>query len=120
MQSTKWNLTTKIIIYRYEDYKNPRIALYITLFRTFLLEVIVVGVLITFWLTHSEEDVSTLFCLEVYFVSHLFSLFIDFIFYLLAMLGNILRSRNISFNCVRFCFLCCIGCVFGFITICCA
>lgn len=45
-------------IFRCEDYKDPRTALNITLIRTFLLELVVVGVLITFWLSHSGDEVS--------------------------------------------------------------
>lgn len=40
---------------RYEDYRNPRTALYVTLLRTFLLNIVVIGTTATFWLKHSDE-----------------------------------------------------------------
>lgn len=49
------------INFRYEDYKNPRAALYITLARTFLLSTIIMGVLLAFWIVNTSEDVSAIF-----------------------------------------------------------
>ena len=43
------------IFLRYEDYHNPRTALYVTLLRTFLLNVVIIGTLTVFWLTHPQE-----------------------------------------------------------------
>lgn len=35
--------------FRYEDYKSPRTALYMNLLRLFLLTLVVIGILITYW-----------------------------------------------------------------------
>ncbi|XP_026286527.1 transmembrane channel-like protein 5 isoform X1 [Frankliniella occidentalis] len=53
-------------IVRYEDYKNPRTALFVTLLRTFLLNIIVIGTTAVFWLTHSQECWETALGQEVY------------------------------------------------------
>ncbi|XP_067006643.2 transmembrane channel-like protein 5 isoform X1 [Anabrus simplex] len=41
---------------RFEEYRNPRTALYVTLLRTFCLEVVIVGVLVTFWLQEKNDS----------------------------------------------------------------
>lgn len=41
-----------------EEYKSRRTALHINLFRNFLLEVVVIGVLVGFWLTRASTNVS--------------------------------------------------------------
>lgn len=43
---------------RFEDYSSPRTTLYVSLARTFLLEIVVIGVLLVFWLKNSTEQVS--------------------------------------------------------------
>ncbi|KAK4874902.1 hypothetical protein RN001_014262 [Aquatica leii] len=64
-------------IVQYEDYKNPRAALYITLLRTFLLKVVVVGVFIAFWLVHSRNEN----CWETSIGQHIYRLILfDFVF----------------------------------------
>lgn len=45
-------------IVKYEDYKNPKTTLYVSLMRTFLLEVVVVGVLLGYWLENKQDIVS--------------------------------------------------------------
>ncbi|XP_066141953.1 transmembrane channel-like protein 7 [Euwallacea fornicatus] len=42
-------------IVRYEDYKNPKISIYFTLARTFLLGVTCIGVLIAYWLKNVRD-----------------------------------------------------------------
>ncbi|GJQ73707.1 hypothetical protein Trydic_g14042 [Trypoxylus dichotomus] len=44
------------IIGSYEGYKSPRLMVIVTFLRTLLLETVVVGILIVFWLTHSGEQ----------------------------------------------------------------
>lgn len=67
-------------IVRYEDYRNPRTALYVTLLRTFLLNIVVIGTTATFWLTHSDE------CWETALGQEVYRLFItDFIISVLLM-----------------------------------
>lgn len=41
-----------------EDYKSPRTALHINLLRNFLLEIVIVGVMLAFWLTKTNSGVS--------------------------------------------------------------
>lgn len=41
-----------------EDYKSARFSLHITLIRNYMLELVIVGVLMVFWLTKSGTDVS--------------------------------------------------------------
>ncbi|XP_034249055.1 transmembrane channel-like protein 5 isoform X2 [Thrips palmi] len=67
-------------IVRYEDYRNPRTALYVTLLRTFILNIVVIGTTATFWLTHSDE------CWETALGQEVYRLFItDFIISVLLM-----------------------------------
>ncbi|KAF5294394.1 hypothetical protein FQR65_LT10759 [Abscondita terminalis] len=64
-------------IVEYEDYKNPRVTLYITLLRTFLLKVVVVGVFLAFWLIHSRNEN----CWETSIGQHIYRLILfDFVF----------------------------------------
>lgn len=44
-------------IVKYEDYKNPRAALYIILARTFLLGTVIIGVLLVQWIRKASSDV---------------------------------------------------------------
>lgn len=41
-----------------EDYKSARLSLHITLIRNYMLELVIVGVLMVFWLTKSNTEVS--------------------------------------------------------------
>ncbi|XP_033608829.1 transmembrane channel-like protein 5 isoform X2 [Cryptotermes secundus] len=41
---------------RLEDYSNPRTALFVTLTRTFLMEMVVIGVVVAFWLTFKKNS----------------------------------------------------------------
>ncbi|CAG2061618.1 unnamed protein product [Timema podura] len=43
-------------IVRYENYSNPRTSLFVTLLRTYFLEIVVVGVLMAFWLKRSQDE----------------------------------------------------------------
>jgi hypothetical protein len=64
-------------IAKYEDYNNPRTAIYITLFRTFLLGSVIVGVILTFWLKESGN----INCWENRIASEIYRLILfDFIF----------------------------------------
>nr|CAD7443852.1 unnamed protein product [Timema bartmani] len=40
----------------YENYSNPRTSLFVTLLRTYFLEIVVVGVLMAFWLKRSQDE----------------------------------------------------------------
>ncbi|XP_050297995.1 transmembrane channel-like protein 3 isoform X2 [Anthonomus grandis grandis] len=42
-------------VVRYEDYKSPKVSLYLTLARTFLLGAVTVGVLVTYWLKNDKS-----------------------------------------------------------------
>ncbi|KAK3928453.1 Transmembrane channel-like protein 5 [Frankliniella fusca] len=53
-------------VVRFEDYRNPRTALFVTLLRTFLLNIIVIGTIAVFWLTHPQECWETALGQEVY------------------------------------------------------
>ncbi|XP_063917385.1 transmembrane channel-like protein 3 isoform X2 [Zophobas morio] len=55
-------------ISKHEDYKNPRITLYITLGRTYLLGAVILGTILAFWLIHAEGKNcwETLLAAEVY------------------------------------------------------
>ncbi|KAB0793664.1 hypothetical protein PPYR_13284 [Photinus pyralis] len=64
-------------IVRYEDYKHPRAALYVTLLRTFLLKVVLVGTFLGFWLKQSTKQK----CWETAIGQHIFRLILfDFFF----------------------------------------
>ncbi|KAK5640704.1 hypothetical protein RI129_009251 [Pyrocoelia pectoralis] len=64
-------------IVHYEDYKHPRAALYITLLRTFLLKIVLVGTFLGFWLKHSTKQK----CWETAIGQHIFRLILfDFFF----------------------------------------
>jgi hypothetical protein len=39
-----------------EDYTNPRTALFVTLTRTFLMGIVVIGVVVAFWLTFKQNS----------------------------------------------------------------
>lgn len=41
-----------------EDYKSARLSLHITLIRNYMLELVIVGVLMVFWLIESSTEVS--------------------------------------------------------------
>jgi hypothetical protein len=50
-----------LLLCRLEDYGNPRTALFVTLIRTFLMEMVVIGVVAAFWLTFKKNsEVSSL------------------------------------------------------------
>ncbi|KAI4456234.1 transmembrane channel-related [Holotrichia oblita] len=44
------------LIGSYEGYKSPRVRVIVTFLRTLLLEIVIVGILTVFWLTHSENQ----------------------------------------------------------------
>ncbi|KAK9730056.1 TMC domain [Popillia japonica] len=44
------------LIGSYEGYKSPRVRVIVTFLRTLLLEIVIVGILTVFWLTHSEKQ----------------------------------------------------------------
>lgn len=45
-----------VLLCRLEDYSNPRTALFVTLTRTFLMEMVVIGVVVAFWLTFKKNS----------------------------------------------------------------
>jgi hypothetical protein len=46
---------------RLENYSNPRTVLFVTLTRTFLMEMVVVGVVVAFWLTFQRNSEASYF-----------------------------------------------------------
>lgn len=67
-------------VVRYEDYRNPRTALYVTLLRTFLLNLVVIGTISVFWLTNPQK------CWETALGQEVYRLFVtDFIISILVM-----------------------------------
>lgn len=46
-------------VVRFEDYASPRTTLYVSLGRTFLLEIVVLGVLLFFWLNNHDQVCQT-------------------------------------------------------------
>jgi hypothetical protein len=81
-------------IAKYEDYNNPKTAIYITLFRTFLLGSVIVGVILTFWLKESGNIVRPFTLLQ----------FSGFTFFFSELLGKSHRFRNLPSDIVRFYF----------------
>ncbi|XP_069692484.1 transmembrane channel-like protein 7 isoform X2 [Periplaneta americana] len=66
---------------RHEDYSNPRTALFVTLTRTFLMEIVVIGVVVGFWLTYKNAE-----CWETSLGQEIYRLVI--IDFLLAVVGT--------------------------------
>lgn len=71
-----------------EDYNTPQRTLHVTLFRNFLLEAVIVGVLVYFWLQKAHSEVYS----KSKFNNGKYSQKPRFI----AVLGNINWSRNLS------------------------
>lgn len=71
---------------RLEDYTNPRTALFVTLTRTFLMEMVVIGVVVAFWLTFKKNSE----CWETSLGQEVYRLVI--IDFLLAVVGTSLAE----------------------------
>uniref|UniRef100_A0A1B6C112 TMC domain-containing protein n=1 Tax=Clastoptera arizonana TaxID=38151 RepID=A0A1B6C112_9HEMI len=77
-------------VVRFEEYRRPRTSLYVTMVRTFLLELVVVAILVVFWL---QRDI--LLCWETSLGQEVYRLIMaDFIVAVVAMtIAEFIRSR---------------------------
>lgn len=83
-------------VVRYEEYRRPRTSLYVTMARTFLLELIVVAVLVVFWLPRdkSHSDKTKNVCWETSLGQEVYRLIMtDFIMALVIAVAEFIRSQ---------------------------
>ncbi|XP_015509206.1 transmembrane channel-like protein 5 isoform X1 [Neodiprion lecontei] len=75
---------------QYEGYASKRTTLYVTMIRTYIMEVVIVGVLLAFWLSHSTEN-----CWQTAFTQEIYRLIIiDFIISIvLIFMAQMIRSK---------------------------